>query len=74
MSKYEHPNVIGERAEAINAGADLTGPLLPGEYDSIAIAMRELREKRSPMVITRILPDGTREHIPASALLHNHHF
>lgn len=34
---------------------------LNGETDALAIANRELREKRLPLTIRRYMPDGTYE-------------
>lgn len=60
LSKYEKARVIGERAEQIARGfppmvdvGDLTSPL--------EIALKELNEKKIPIMIRRPLPNGTVE-------------
>lgn len=34
---------------------------LDGESDPLVIAMKELREKKIPLIVRRFLPDGTYE-------------
>lgn len=42
---------------------------LDGESDALAIAMKELREKKIPLIVRRFLPDGTYEDWEASSLI-----
>ena len=60
LTKYEKARVIGERAEQIARGfpplvdvGELTRPL--------DIALKELKEKKIPIMIRRPLPNGTVE-------------
>ena len=60
LTKYEKARVIGERAEQIARGfpplvdvGELTNPL--------DIALKELKEKKIPIMIRRPLPNGTVE-------------
>ncbi|MCJ1409165.1 DNA-directed RNA polymerases I II and III subunit RPABC2 [Ptychographa xylographoides] len=57
MTKYERARVLGTRALQISMNA----PVLVGmtaETDPLQIAIRELREKKIPLVVRRYLPDG----------------
>jgi DNA-directed RNA polymerase I, II, and III subunit RPABC2 len=42
---------------------------LDGESDALAIAMKELREKKIPLIVRRFLPDGTFEDWDCSTLI-----
>ena len=57
MTKYEKARVLGVRALQISANAPVLVDL-EGETDPLQIAMKELREKKIPLVIRRYLPDG----------------
>lgn len=60
MTKYERARVLGTRALQIA----MCAPLMvepDGETDPLQIAMRELKEKKIPMIIRRYLPDGSYE-------------
>jgi DNA-directed RNA polymerase I, II, and III subunit RPABC2 len=60
MTKYERARVLGTRALQIA----MCAPLMvepDGETDPLQIAMRELKEKKIPMIIRRYLPDGSFE-------------
>lgn len=60
MTKYERARVLGTRALQIA----MCAPLMvepDGETDPLQIAMRELKEKKIPMIIRRYLPDGSCE-------------
>ncbi|KAA8895651.1 DNA-directed RNA polymerases I [Sphaerosporella brunnea] len=57
MTKYERARLLGTRALQISMNAPVlvdTG----GETDPLQIAMKELQEKKIPLVIRRYLPDG----------------
>ncbi|CEG67879.1 Putative DNA-directed RNA polymerase I, II, and III subunit RPABC2 [Rhizopus microsporus] len=60
MTKYERARVLGTRALQISLNAPVMVEL-NGETDALAIANRELREKRLPLTIRRYMPDGTYE-------------
>jgi len=57
MTKYERARVLGTRALQISLGAP---PLVEvgEETDCLEIAMKELRQKKIPIIIRRFLPDG----------------
>lgn len=60
MTKYERARVLGTRALQIA----MCAPLMvepDSETDPLQIAMRELKEKKIPMIIRRYLPDGSYE-------------
>ena len=60
MTKYERARVLGTRALQIA----MCAPLMVepnGDTDPLQIAMRELKEKKIPMIIRRYLPDGSYE-------------
>jgi DNA-directed RNA polymerase I, II, and III subunit RPABC2 len=57
LSKYERTRIVGERAIQISMGAP---PLVEvGNLENPAdIAEKELREKKIPYIIKRVLPNG----------------
>ena len=57
LSKYERTRVVGERAIQISMGAP---PLVEvGDLENpVDIAEKELREKKIPYIIKRVLPNG----------------
>jgi DNA-directed RNA polymerase I, II, and III subunit RPABC2 len=57
LSKYEKTRVVGERAIQISMGAP---PLVEvGNLENpVDIAEKELREKKIPYIIKRVLPNG----------------
>ena len=60
MTKYERARVLGTRPLQIA----MCAPLMvehEQETDPLQIAMRELKEKKIPMIIRRYLPDGSFE-------------
>ena len=60
MTKYERARVLGTRALQISMNAPVmvdTG----NETDPLKIAMKELRERKIPMIIRRYLPDNSYE-------------
>ena len=57
MTKYEKARVLGTRALQISMNAPVMVDL-EGESDPLEIALKELREKKLPLVIRRYMPDG----------------
>ena len=57
LTKFERVRILGQRAEHISKGAppmvDITGMT-----DPLAIAEKELFEKKVPLKIKRIFPNG----------------
>jgi DNA-directed RNA polymerase I, II, and III subunit RPABC2 len=60
MTKYERARVLGTRALQISMNAPVLVDL-EGETDPLQIAMKELAQRRIPLVIRRYLPDGSYE-------------
>ncbi len=73
MTKYERARVLGTRALQIRYGIDavrleqklislsMNAPVLvdlEGETDPLQIAIKELNQKKIPLVVRRYLPDG----------------
>lgn len=60
LTKYERARILGTRALQLSMNAP---PMveLEGETDPLQIAMKELRERKIPLVIRRFLPDGSFE-------------
>merc|ERR1712228_431424 len=67
MTKYEKARILGTRALQISMGAPIMIETI-GETDPLEIAMKELRERKIPMIIRRFLPDGTFEDWKVSEL------
>jgi DNA-directed RNA polymerase I, II, and III subunit RPABC2 len=57
MTKYERARILGTRALQISMNAPVLVDL-EGETDPLQIAIKELREKKIPLIIRRYLPDG----------------
>jgi DNA-directed RNA polymerase I, II, and III subunit RPABC2 len=57
MTKYEKARLLGTRALQISMNAPLMVEL-SGETDPLEIAMKELRERKLPLLIRRYMPDG----------------
>lgn len=57
MTKYERARVLGTRALQISMNAPVLVDL-EGETDPLQLAIKELKEKRIPLVVRRYLPDG----------------
>ncbi|CAM38432.1 putative DNA-directed RNA polymerase subunit [Leishmania braziliensis MHOM/BR/75/M2904] len=68
MTKYERARVLGTRALQISMNAPVA-VALEGETDPLTIAIKELRERRTPLIIRRVLPDNTYEDWSVSELL-----
>jgi len=60
MTKYERARVLGTRALQISLGAPVMVDLAD-ETDPLAIANKELKQRKVPIVIRRYLPDGSYE-------------
>ncbi|ODQ64250.1 DNA-directed RNA polymerases I [Nadsonia fulvescens var. elongata DSM 6958] len=60
MTKYERARILGTRALQISMNAPVLVDL-EGETDPLQIAMKELAQKKIPLVIRRYLPDGSFE-------------
>jgi len=57
MTKYEKARLLGTRALQISMNAPVLVDL-EGETDPLQIALKELRQKKIPLVVRRFLPDG----------------
>ncbi|MCJ1272432.1 DNA-directed RNA polymerases I II and III subunit RPABC2 [Puttea exsequens] len=68
MTKYERARVLGTRALQISMNAPVLVDL-EGETDPLQIAIKELREKKVPLVVRRYLPDGWYEDWTCEELL-----
>ncbi|KAJ3217714.1 DNA-directed RNA polymerases I, II, and III subunit RPABC2 [Dinochytrium kinnereticum] len=60
MTKYEKARILGTRALQISMNAPVMVDL-NGESDPLAIALKELRERKIPLIVRRYLPDGSYE-------------
>ncbi|CCG82302.1 DNA-directed RNA polymerases I, II,and III subunit RPABC2 [Taphrina deformans PYCC 5710] len=60
MTKYEKARILGTRALQISMNAPVL-VALEGETDPLVIAMKELSQKKIPLLIRRFLPDGSYE-------------
>ena len=60
LTKYERARILGTRALQISNNAPIMVEL-DGETDPLQIAMKELRERKIPLIIRRYLPDGSYE-------------
>lgn len=68
MTKYERARVLGTRALQISMNAPVLVDL-EGETDPLQIAIKELNQKKIPLVIRRYLPDGWYEDWSCEELL-----
>ena len=67
LTKYEATRVIGTRALQISNNAPIyIDP--KGESNPLKIALMELREKKLPIIVRRMLPDGDVEDWPLEDL------
>jgi DNA-directed RNA polymerase I, II, and III subunit RPABC2 len=57
LTKFEKARVLGTRALQISMNAPVMVDL-DGETDPLKIAMKELRERKIPIIVRRYLPDG----------------
>lgn len=60
LTKYERARVLGTRALQIAMCAPVMVEL-EGETDPLQIAMKELKQRKIPIIIRRYLPDGSYE-------------
>ncbi|KAG4077174.1 hypothetical protein HA402_016161 [Bradysia odoriphaga] len=60
MTKYERARVLGTRALQIAMCAPIMVEL-DGETDPLQIAMKELKQRKIPIIIRRYLPDHSYE-------------
>ena len=63
LTNYERTRIIGVRASQIEAGAVCTVDTT-GLFTAIDIAIKELNERKLPMILTRKLPSGKKILIP----------
>ena len=61
LTKFERAKILGERAIQISNGAKALIEIDEGVWDPMAIAEKELREKKINYVVRRYLPDGSYE-------------
>jgi DNA-directed RNA polymerase I, II, and III subunit RPABC2 len=61
LTKYERARVLGTRALQISLGAPVLVEVPADVTDPLALAMRELKEGKIPIIIRRYLPDGSYE-------------
>lgn len=57
LTKYEKARILGTRALQISMNAPVLVDL-EGESDPLQIAIKELREKKIPLIVRRYMPDG----------------
>ena len=70
MTKYEKARVLGTRALQISMNAPVMVEL-QGLTDPLQIAMKELEQKKIPIIIRRYLPDKSYEDWHVSELTIN---
>ncbi|KAK1765646.1 putative dna-directed rna polymerases i protein [Phialemonium atrogriseum] len=68
MTKYEKARILGTRALQISMNAPVLVDL-EGETDPLQIAIKELQEKKIPLIVRRYLPDGSYEDWTCEELL-----
>ncbi|KAI9512563.1 RNA polymerase, subunit omega/K/RPB6, partial [Russula earlei] len=68
LTKYERARILGTRALQISMNAPILVPL-DGETDALQIAIKELSQRKIPLVIRRYLPDGSFEDWTVSELI-----
>jgi len=61
LTKYERARILGARALQISMSAPVMVELDGEISDPLEIAMKELREKKIPIIIRRYLPDQSYE-------------
>ncbi|XP_023343958.1 DNA-directed RNA polymerases I, II, and III subunit RPABC2 [Eurytemora carolleeae] len=60
LTKYERARVLGTRALQISMCAPVMVEL-EGETDPLQIALKELKQRKIPIIIRRYMPDGSHE-------------
>ncbi|KAK5048339.1 hypothetical protein LTR84_006009 [Exophiala bonariae] len=68
LTKYERARVLGTRALQLSMNAPSLVDL-EGETDPLQIAIKELNQKKIPLIIRRYLPDGWYEDWTVEELL-----
>lgn len=71
MTKYERARILGTRALQISMNAPVLVDL-EGETDPLQIAMKELSQKKVPLVVRRYLPDSSYEDWGCEELIVDH--
>lgn len=71
MTKYERARVLGTRALQISLNAPVLVDI-EGETDPLQIAMKELAQRKIPLVVRRYLPDGSYEDWGCDELIIDH--
>ncbi|CAI5759754.1 unnamed protein product [Candida verbasci] len=71
MTKYERARILGTRALQISLNAPVLVDI-EGETDPLQIAMKELAQRKIPLVIRRYLPDGSFEDWGCDELIVDH--
>jgi len=62
LSKYEKTTIIGTRMEQLQRNAEPYIPVDPKKpFDPREIALEEFRQNKIPFMISRTLPDGSKE-------------
>ncbi|KAI0801124.1 RNA polymerase, subunit omega/K/RPB6 [Fomes fomentarius] len=80
LTKYERARVLGTRAlqircvstESASFRSSMNAPVLvplDGETDALQIAIKELSQRKIPLIIRRYLPDGSFEDWSVSELI-----
>lgn len=62
LSKFEKAKILGIRAEMISAGAPALISVPKNITSSYEIAMMEFKQKKIPLMIKRLLPNGNVEY------------
>jgi len=68
LTKYERARILGTRALQISMNAPVLVPL-DGATDALQIAIKELSQRKIPLIIRRYLPDGSFEDWSVSELI-----
>lgn len=71
LTKYERARVLGTRALQISLNAPVLVDI-EGETDPLQIAMKELAQRKIPLVVRRYLPDGSYEDWGCDELIVDH--
>lgn len=71
MTKYEKARILGTRALQISLNAPVLVDI-EGETDPLQIAMKELAQRKIPLVVRRYLPDGSYEDWGCDELIVDH--
>lgn len=62
LTKYEKTRILGQRAKQLNNGAKPLVKFAENIIDGYLIALKELEEKKIPIIIRRPLPNGASEY------------